>query len=275
MNRVRHIEAVTVCVGYADFLQETAPWNIPLFEKWLIVTHPSDHQTREVCRRFNLDILLSDDGRRHSDHKFKVKKGGMVREEEEGFNKGRMLERGLQHTSATGWRIQLDADMALPHRFRHSLEIADLQEDTIYGIDRVMVRSYDQWKKLIGTGYLQGGQYDYHCRTAWPNGLDIGTRWSHPQMGYCPVGFFQMWHSSQDEWRGIRIKPYPMNHGNACRTDIQHSLQWDRHKRALIPEVMGVHLESEKAERGANWNGRTTKQFGPGVKKGPTKIGSC
>lgn len=242
-----NIEAVTVCVGYADFLVETAKVNHGLFDSWTIVTEPKDGETRDVCRRFNLKTILSNEGRLHG----------------ESFCKGRLVERGLQHLSADGWRLHVDADVALPHTFRHRLHAAHLQEDTLYGVDRIMLKNWEQWQKVLKSGYLNGGQFDYHCRTTTPPGTEIGTRWAHPQFGYVPIGFFQLWHSSEDEWRGIRIKPYPSNHGNACRTDVQHALQWDRSKRIIIPEIIAVHLESEAAEKGANWNGRSTKHFGP------------
>lgn len=264
MKRIHHLEAVTVCVGYADFLQATAPWNAGLFDRWIIVTEPQDEQTRWVCNRFNLECVLSDDGKRHT-------RNGA------GFNKGRLIERGLQLTSDEGWRLHLDSDMALPHRFRHLLELGDLQNDTIYGCDRALVRSYDEWKSLMATGYLQGGGWDFHCRTGFPQGFEIGTRWVHPQMGYVPIGYFQLFHSSQDEWRGIRVKPYPANHSGACRTDVQFGLRWDRHKRAVIPELIGVHLESENAAKGTNWKGRKTKWFGPPIPSSPKygHTGSC
>src|SRR5580658_6577024 len=109
------LEAVTVCTNYADFLRETALYNAHLFDRWLIVTSPADTQTRELCRRLNLECLATSDGSR----------GG-------GLAKGRMIERGLQHLSADGWRLQLDADVALPLRTRHALSAANLQEDCIY-----------------------------------------------------------------------------------------------------------------------------------------------
>lgn len=259
MRRSERLEAVTVCVGYDDFLQETAKWNVPHFDRWIIVTTPGDLKTREVCRRYNLECVLSEDAQRH----------GHL------FNKGRLAERGLQHTSADGWRIHIDADIALPHRFRHMLEMSDLQYDSIYGIDRAMVHGYEQWQKFLKTGWLQSGAYDYHCYVGFPKGLDVGTRWVHTQMGYVPIGFFQMWHSSQDEWRGIRVKPYPSQHGNACRSDVQHGLRWDKHKRAIIPEVIGIHLDSEVVDRGTNWNGRKTRRFVPWEPRGKNSCGSC
>lgn len=255
MKTVDHLEAVTVCVGYHDFLQETAKWNAGLFDRWIIVTEPSDEQTRWVCNKFNLEVLLTDDGNRHTREASGINKGT--------FNKGRMVERGMQLTSDEGWRLQIDCDIALPHRFRHLLEVADLHKDWIYGCDRAMVKNWEDYQRLCRTGYLQSGGWDYHCRTAFPSGFDVGTRWSHPQMGYVPIGFFQLFHSSQDEWKGIRVKPYPANHSTACRTDVQFALRWDRHRRGLIPELMAVHLESEATKKGANWNGRTTKHFGP------------
>jgi hypothetical protein len=61
------------------------------------------------------------------------------------------------------------------------------------------------------------------------------------------------------------VKAYPQGHSKACRTDVQFALKWDRHKRAVVPELIVVHLESEKVPKGSNWSGRSTKQFGNGV----------
>lgn len=241
------IEAVTVCINYADFLVETIKTNLGLFDTWIVITEPKDLATREVCRRFNIRTILSEDGKQPGEE----------------FSKGRLVERCLKHLSADGWRLHIDADIALAHNFRHALKMAHLQQDMIYGIDRVMVKSWEQWQALLATGYLNGNQYDFHARLRFPPGIEVGTRWCHPQFGYIPIGFFQLWHSSEDEWRGIRVKPYPMFHGKASRTDVQHGFQWDRKKRALIPEIIGVHLESQAAKLGANWEGRKTKPFGP------------
>jgi len=243
-----YIEAVTVCVGCHDFLDVVAPFNIPHIDRWIIVTEEKDLQTREVCRKYGLECLLSDDAKYHNG---------------DGFNKGRLVERGLQHTSAGGWRLHIDSDIVLPVHFRYLLQRASLQEDTIYGVDRIMVKTYDDWLRLLSTGYLKGGQYGYSHAIHFPPGFTLGTRWAGATTGYVPIGFFQLWHSTQDEWRGMRIKPYPIRHGDACRSDVQHGLQWDRSKREILPEVVVVHLESELTAKGANWNGRITKRFGP------------
>lgn len=268
MRRVNHIEAVSVCIGYADFLQETAKWNAGLFERWLIITSPEDEETRWVCNRFNLEVLLSDDAKRHS-------------KDNKGFNKGRLIERALQQTSNDGWRLHIDCDIALPHRFRDLIDVADLQKDTIYGCDRANIIGWDEWQKLKSTSYMQGANWSYHCQLQFPNGYKPGDRWVHPSMGWCPIGFFQLYHSLSDEWAGIRIRPYPQNHSSAARTDVQFANRWDRHKRGLIPELIAVHLESEQVKKGANWQGRTTKRFGPPGEKPPQyahsvqKPGSC
>ncbi len=62
------------------------------------------------------------------------------------------------------------------------------------------------------------------------------------------------------------MRRYPLHHGDAARTDVQFALQWDRRHRQLLPEVIVLHLESEPAEQGANWKGRTTRPFGPSDK---------
>jgi hypothetical protein len=237
------IEAVTVCVGYADFLYETAHYNTGLLDRWIIVTSPEDEATREVCRIFDLETVLSSDHARDG-----------------GFNKGRMIDRGLDHCSADCFRLQLDGDIVLPGSFRTMLAGAHLDERKIYGCDRQMVRSWEEWQRLKGSDWL----HHTHCSINMPRG-EIGTRWGRADTGYVPIGFFQLWHAAADEWRGRRIRRYPTAHGTACRTDVQHALQWDRRDRELLPEIVVVHLESEAAPLGANWAGRTTKPFGPGA----------
>jgi hypothetical protein len=238
------IEAVTVCVGYGDFLRETAPWVRPHLDRWAVVTDPADAETREACRRLGLHCVLSEEHRR-----------------EMPFNKGRLIRRGIDQLACDGWVLHLDADMALPSMTRWLLEAAHLDPACIYGCDRLMVRGWGRWQELLKSGWLHQA-HDYHCRVNIPAGFDLGHRWADLLHGYCPLGAFQLWHGSADLWQGIHAKPYPAHHGDAARGDIQHGLQWDRRKRVLLPELVAAHLESEPAPTGANWQGRKTKRFG-------------
>jgi hypothetical protein len=245
MNRV---EAVTVCVGYADFLAATAPENAPLLDNWIVITSPDDEETRMVCRKHNIFHILSED----------YKRGGP-------FNKARMINRALDQISAKDWILHVDADIVLPRQFRNLLEWADLDERCIYGADRQRVIGYDKWKAF--KQYVGG--WDNHTH-------ELGWWWhpEYPNMsrlvssihGYTPIGAFQLWNSSESIQYNSHQKRYPIDHGDAARTDHQFSLQWDRRYRQILPEVLLLHLESEAGVHGANWCGRTTKPFGPAIK---------
>lgn len=241
------LEVCTVCVGYGDFLAETARQNRGLFDRWLVVTTADDAETREVCRHYNLETLLSDDATR----------GGAD------FNKGRLVERGLQQLSAGAWHMHLDGDVVLPPTFRLSLEAAHLDPSCVYGCDRLMVRSWEEWVRLRDSGAL-AEQHTWHYSVNPTRGLPLGTRWVSPSQGWVPIGFLQLWFQAEAEWHGVRVKTYPLGHGDACRADVQYGLKWDRRKRQFLPEVFALHLESEPSKLGANWRGRTTKRFGPG-----------
>ncbi len=238
------LEAVTVCINYGDFLAAVAPYNRAVFDRWIIVTTPDDKETRDVCYKYGLDTVISEQGDRDGP-----------------LSKGRLINAGLHQVRAGAWRIHLDADVALPIDARIRLERAHLDEANIYGIDRVMVKGWSQWHKMKASGYLES-QHCHPALIAFPAGYQVGSRFIELEQGYVPIGFFQLWHGKADEWCGLRIKPYPVNHGNACRTDTQMGLQWDRRNRVLLPELIGVHLESEALRgMGANWNGRTTTRF--------------
>lgn len=224
-------------MNYGDFLAAVAPFNRASLDRWIVVTRPSDEETRAVCKRYDIETLLTDEGAAP-------------------FCKGWLIERGLQMQSADAWRLHIDADIALPLDTRTRLSAAALDESCIYGCDRVMLRSKGEWETCIPWLIAQ---HDYHNRLRVP--FRIGTRWVGRDTGYVPIGFFQLWHGRADIAGGVRIRPYPVKHNNACRTDVQHALQWDRAKRLLLPDILVAHIESEPAPLGANWNGRTTKKF--------------
>lgn len=246
------IEAVQVCVGYADFLAATLPENLPLVDDLVVVTTADDEETRAVCRRHSVHHVLSDDHRRDGP-----------------FNKGRLIQRGLDQISGHGWTLHLDADIVLPRKFRRFLDWAHLDERTIYGADRCNLAGWDEWQRLK----QYAGAWDNHaheCGHWFHPKFQVGSRWVSKLHGYVPIGFFQLFHGSEVVQGGYHQKIYPYHHGDAARSDVQFALQWDRKHRQTVPEVVVLHLESETSGLGANWQGRTTPRFGPA----PSTVGA-
>ena len=53
------VEAVTVSIGFADFLKVTLPHNLPLFDRIVVVTSPDDVPTRELCRKLGIKMVYN------------------------------------------------------------------------------------------------------------------------------------------------------------------------------------------------------------------------
>lgn len=242
------IEAVTVCVNYGDFLKAIVPFNLPSFDRWIVVTEAKDEETRMICAKYGLTCLLSEEHHRDG----------------ELFNKGQLVDRGLQLCSKNSWRLHLDSDIVLPTMFKHFLKLANPDTTCLHGVDRININSWDMWQAFLKTGWLHhsAGLHHLNC-IELPKGVPVGARWCSHRTGYVPLGYFQLWHASQDELGWAMTKTYPTNSGDACHSDTQHGMQWDRRKRVFIPEIIAVHLDSEKIHTGANWHGRKTRRFGP------------
>jgi hypothetical protein len=241
------LEAVTVCVEYSDFLAETVKHNAHHFDRWVIVTSPQDTATIDLCRRWNLQCVMT---------------GEMRRAPGERFNKGRGVSLGLNYLSTDAWALHLDADVVLPAAARQMMELAQLQEGCLYGADRIGLHSWEEWQELQSSGYLHA-QHGWHLCCNFPAGKSVGTRIVRGRHGYVPIGFFQLWHNQDGVHSGVRFKDYPDANSDAAHSDIKFALQWDRRHRVLLPELVVVHLESERAAMGANWGGRKTRRFGP------------
>ncbi len=236
--RSMKIEAVIVCVDYADFLAETLPHNLPHFDRTLVITSPGDLETQELCRRMSVPFYAT----------------SLFHKDGDTFNKARGIDFGLGYLRYNDWVVHLDADVYLPPMTRKWLEWRPLDPESLYGIDRVNCVGYEPWKAFLAEHHTG---HDYMCRTRVPPFPLLDRIAIRDYGGYVPIGFFQMWH-------GGLGRRYPIAKGNAEHTDVLHAIQWGEHQRHLIPEVIGVHLQSAHSPLGANWGGRTTARFLPG-----------
>lgn len=239
------IEMVTVCKDYSDFLTYTLPENLQHCDRMVVVSHPDDKATKNLCDKYGVDCfqtkVFHDDG--------------------DDFNKWRAINLGLSHLKHVDWILHLDADILLPHRFREMVKKAKLNPKHLYGADRLNTKSFDHWNMHQHHSYPQF-QWRYLIH---PNPhFELGSRLLHNEYGWCPIGYFQMWHSSLK-------RQYPITHGSAEHGDVLFAVQWPREERILLPEFFVYHLESEQAPMGKNWNGRKTKPFGPTVPCHPPK----
>jgi hypothetical protein len=231
------LEAVIVCKDYSDFLEHTLPTNVEHFDRLVVVTHPDDKKTQHLCTKFGVDFVDTMEMHDSGDK----------------FNKGRAINLGLSHLRHEGWLFHLDADVLLPHKFRQMIAHQVLDPLCIYGADRLNVANYEHWMEHR---HKTVPQHQYRYMVTPPKEFPIASRLLHQEYGYCPIGYFQMWHSTAH-------RKYPIVSGSAEQDDVLFAVQWPRHRRVLLPQFFVYHLESEQAKMGANWQGRTTKPFGP------------
>lgn len=232
------IEAVVICKHYTDFLAHTLPENVQHLDRLVVVTHPDDNATKALCTKYSVDFVETE----------------VFHEDGDCFNKGRGINLGLSHLRHEDWLLHMDADILLPHRFRQMLKYAKLDPSFIYGADRLNVKNFENWNS---NQHETKPQFRYRCLVTPNDNFKIGSRLVHAELGYLPIGYFQLWHSSTH-------RTYPIHNGSAEHGDVLFAAQWPRHKRALLPEFFVYHLESDgDAPMGVNWNGRKSKPFGP------------
>lgn len=232
------IECVIVCVNYSDFLAHTLPHNKQYFDKLVVVTDTKDHKTKRLCDFYNVYCVQTD----------VFYSGG------DKFNKAKGINAGLACLDKDGWVVHLDADIYLPSLTRDILINAKLTSDCVYGIDRMMCPDYRSWIDFLENPRLTHTAWVYVYPTLFELGIRVAL---YKSDGYIPIGFFQMWNP-----RCSGIYSYPQEHDGAARTDMQFAKLFPRERRGFIPELVCIHLESEKQDcMGKNWNGRETKPF--------------
>lgn len=238
------LEGVIVCINYSDFLSHTLPYNKSQFDRLVVVTDTKDTDTKNVCEFWNVMCVQTDD----------VYVGGSKIP-----NKGIAICRGMEKLDLDGWVLHMDADIFLLPLTKHILSRLPLDEGTLYGTDRLMCESYEDWHRFLHPdlgsvkAVLEGWIYLHMDR------FKVGTRLvQYHEGGYWPIGYFQLWNP-----KGSGIKDYPTEGVGFDRSDVVHLKRWTREKRGFIPDFVVIHLSNESHAQGQNWQGRKTTPFVP------------
>jgi hypothetical protein len=238
------IEAVTVCVDYADFLEVTLPSLISAVDDLVVVTSPRDARTRELCSRSGVRVACTDtmfsNGRR--------------------FSLGAAINAGLSCLPLSDWALVVDADIVLPRTFHKTVQHARLDPAKLYGADRVHCRGRAAWDQYC-TADRKALEWEVQSLRDFPMGARIRfpDRFCLDLAGYAPCGYFQLWNAGATGYRD-----YPADErGTAEGSDLLFSSRFPRNYRELIPEIVCIQLETDQTGDpvGVNWAGRRTLEF--------------
>jgi glycosyltransferase involved in cell wall biosynthesis len=234
------IQTIITCVNYSDYLSETLPFNKRHFDELIIVTTPEDVETQKVCANLKVPFVTTNS----------------FYDNGASFNKGRGINFGIQWLQNPDWILHMDADIVLPPMTRAVLDKAQLNEQHIYGIDRMNCPTFAEWRKYLQETYAQHENSIYIHPGPW----GIGTRMMYLEYGgYVPLGFFQLFNANSHVVATTGY--YPEEYHAADYSDIKFSLKWARTHRHLLPEIVGIHLMTEDSYCGVNWRGRRSQRF--------------
>lgn len=232
------LELVTCSVGFDDLLDITLGFNMPHVDSMIVVTSHEDRKTQQVANKHGAICVPTD----------------LFQKNGRNFNKGAAINAGFNYFQYRGWRMHLDADIALPCNFRRILfNHSHLETQCLYGMDRFDVvgkeninqlRSLWQENPQHRLRFLMDPTHDRHPAIGAFGGRLVGALG-----GYTPLGFAQLFHCTQQ-------KQYPYSLGNAAHDDTMWSSLWKECNRRLLPSVCVYHLCPEPPQWGHNWEGR-------------------
>lgn len=224
------LEAVTVSAGFDDLLDFTLEFNHPHLDTMIVVTSFEDVKTQLVCRKHGVICVPTD----------------LLGKNGRNFNKGAAINVGFNRFQYHGWRMVLDADIALPDNARRMLfNYSQLDRGCIHGCDRIDVVG----RKAI-EGLRGDRQHNHGFLTYTEHKSPVCARYVDGLLGYVPIGYFQLWHANRQQM-------YPWSLGTASHDDVSFGALWPANKRRLIPEMVVYHLvPNHNVEWGKNWEGR-------------------
>lgn len=226
------LEAVTTCVGFDDMLDVTLALNHPHLDSMIVVTSHDDTRTQLCARKHGATCVQTD----------------LFRKNGRNFNKGAAINVGFDRFQWHGWRSCLDADIILPDNFRRLLfNHTSLDRACIYGADRVDVIGKGTLNQLVASMRAEP-QAAWSCLLKTGHTSPPGARYVDPLRGYVPIGYFQLWHAS-NQW------PYPYSLGTAAHDDVMFAAEWPETQRRVLPTAFVYHLCGQEPTISENWDG--------------------
>lgn len=235
------MNAVIVCVDYADLLAVTLPYNRHHFDRVLVVTAHKDVVTRAVCREHDAET--------HVTNAF-YRSGAS-------FNKWLALEEGLDLFGRKDWLCIMDADVLWPNRLPAMCSACGHGNGMKYC---PQVHGDPQGK-------------DEHRWVRWQDGLTIGKLYAplrrmRPELTACPEAEWGKYpiHKNVAEWAGYsqvfhcddpvlgRPPWHQIDWKHAGGADSFFQMKWTPANK-IRPAFEVLHL----GEAGINWMGRADK----------------
>ena len=216
------MNALSVSVGYDDYLALTLPHNLVHFDAMLVVTTSQDQATQALVEKWS----ETHDVEHYATDAFH--KDGAP------FNKGLAIEEGFEALGREGWIMLLDADTVLPEVLSPPAE--GWREDSLYSPQRRLCDDPGWFTPELEWDTL-------------PYGNEKGI-FPFEFAGYC-----QLFHASAPNLKTLPWYPGSFPTAQAC--DSWFYERWPKRKRVRPPfEVL--HLGPTRE----NWKGRVTPRAG-------------
>jgi len=111
------LNGLCVCVDFGDYLDYTMQYNRSIFDTVTIVTTDKDYETKRVCHKYNLNVVVTK----------------RLYEDDAPFNKGKAINDGYLEMDKEDWICIFDADIIFP--FFHNI-LHKLDQTMLYSIPR-------------------------------------------------------------------------------------------------------------------------------------------
>lgn len=135
------ITALLVSVNYSDYLELVLPYNSLRFDQIIILTIESDKVCQDVCSRYsNVKCLVFSDE--------------ILKTNGKQFNKGAILNKGLEYLNDIGysdWLVLTDSDIIFPENFKELLISREKVPNILYGMTRRHCKNVQCLKRYTRT----------------------------------------------------------------------------------------------------------------------------
>lgn len=204
--RPQEIVGLLVCVDFHQWLPEVLHANLRHFNRYVVVTTPEDKRTQEIAAAAGCDVLQTD----------------VCYSDGAAFNKGKMLNAGLDFLRPRDWVLFSDADVLLAPHWGEWIRGRVLNPGVLYHARRLHAYDDSQW----GEALVDWSTID---------GLSIRD----PAADLLPFGFHQLWNVRASAIAGrspIVSQVFP----TAATVDYHFYRMWAPDKRVRLPDELSI-----------------------------------